>query len=329
MDHVIQGLAPNTHNQKHTATTPRRETTMQGQWNLWGPVNNIVGVFRGSALSATLFVIYLDDMTQDHQSLNDSMHLPRRYCIQPREEIHTQQLIQYIARTTKPETTTQPEKPATETTMQEPQTQETLERADAYVYADDTNLVAEQDTAPQIAQKLENYSTVTESRHVGINWGKVEIIARKKEHATPKAGLPHPFNKAMTKTPGKALGKIIDVNLTNGKAIKARIHKARQSWQLLRKKLFANKTLKIRTKTLLWNAIVRSTLTYGIQTLDLTEQDKKGLGGFTFYCLRQIQDIHWANKSRKPQSEPTHRTWATHDNVMDKQVKTQTCPDAN
>ena len=108
------------------------------------------------------------------------MHLPRRHIIQPREEIHTPQLIQYIARTTKPETTTQPEKPDTEKTTQEPQMQETLERADEYIYADDTNLVAEQDATPQIAQKLENYSTVTKSRNVGINWDKVEIISRKK-----------------------------------------------------------------------------------------------------------------------------------------------------
>ena len=71
------------------------------------PVINNVGVFQGSALSALLFIIYLDDITQDHQILNDRMHRPRRYFLQPKEAARAKQLIQYIARTTKPETATQ------------------------------------------------------------------------------------------------------------------------------------------------------------------------------------------------------------------------------
>ena len=68
---------------------------------------------------------------------------------------------------------------------------------------------------------------------------------------------------------------------------------------------------------MLRNAIVRSTLTYGIQTLDLTEQGKQRMDGFAFYCLRQIQDIYWSQKPQKPQSkslyiqmqQPTTASW--------------------
>ena len=58
-------------------------------------------VFRGSALSALLFTVYLDAVLPDLQSLNDQMHLPRRYSIQPRGGwggIHTQQFLISIAR---------------------------------------------------------------------------------------------------------------------------------------------------------------------------------------------------------------------------------------
>ena len=72
------------------------------------------------------------------------------------------------------------------------------------------------------------------------------------------------------------------------------------------KENFRRYNAKNRTKLTIRNAIVRSTLTYGIQTLDLTEQDNRRMGGFTFYCLRQIHDIHWSRKSQKPQSENLH-----------------------
>ena len=114
---------------------------------------------------------------QDYRSLNGKMCLPKRYCAQPKADMRAKQLLQYIAGPTKPETNAPSEETKAGTTAPDPHT---LERSDAYVYADDTNLVTEQDTTPQVAQKLENYSDVTDSRNVGINWEKAEIIARKK-----------------------------------------------------------------------------------------------------------------------------------------------------
>ena len=61
--------------------------------------------------------------------------------------------------------------------MQDYTEQETALRADEVIYADDANMITEQDTVPQISKKLLNYSVVTHSRYVNINWDKVDIIA--------------------------------------------------------------------------------------------------------------------------------------------------------
>jgi len=47
---------------------------------------NNVGVFRGSAISALLFIIYLDDMMQDLQALNHKNELPMRIRTQRQPE---------------------------------------------------------------------------------------------------------------------------------------------------------------------------------------------------------------------------------------------------
>ena len=72
-----------------------------------GPIRSKVGASQGYALSALLFKIYLEDMIQDHQSLNGQMQLPKRYSAQPKEEIRTNQLLAYIARKANPETEAQ------------------------------------------------------------------------------------------------------------------------------------------------------------------------------------------------------------------------------
>jgi len=116
--------------------------------------------------------------------------------------------------------------------------QETKAREDEVIYADDTDVIAEQDTITQISQKLVNYSTVSFSRDVNINWGKVGIIARTKGHGELIAGLPHPFSKAIMGTTGNAIGEEIDIDLPSCEAIKERLHKERQSWDITRGNFF-------------------------------------------------------------------------------------------
>ena len=67
------------------------------------PVRNNVGVAQGSPLSAILLVIYIDDMTQDRQSMNDQTQLPKRCSIRPKEEKRANQLLEQIAGPTESE----------------------------------------------------------------------------------------------------------------------------------------------------------------------------------------------------------------------------------
>ena len=65
------------------------------------PITNNVGVFQGSAISALLFIIYLDDVMQDYQAMNDNAQLPRRPTIQPSLQMHIQNITNHIRQTTR------------------------------------------------------------------------------------------------------------------------------------------------------------------------------------------------------------------------------------
>ena len=95
-------------------------------------------------------------MMQDRQSLNDQMQLPKRYGTQPKEEVRTNQPLAYIARITKPETEIITTDTLAKITMQDPTEPETTSRTDEVIYADDANVITEQDTVPQISRKLQN-----------------------------------------------------------------------------------------------------------------------------------------------------------------------------
>jgi len=61
---------------------------------------NNVGVFQGSAISALLFIIYLDDMMEDCQSLNHQNELPTRMTIQRTPDAGTTHLVEQLQRKT-------------------------------------------------------------------------------------------------------------------------------------------------------------------------------------------------------------------------------------
>ena len=132
-----------------------------------------VGVFQGSALIALLFTIYLADMTQCYNALNDKAGAPQRYHTQPLGEMHTRQLPNTIQKKDDPyavhDSTGQDQERTTES-------EETKMRGDEIIYADDAHIIPEHDSVEQIILRLQNYDLVTHKRNVGINWGKVHII---------------------------------------------------------------------------------------------------------------------------------------------------------
>lgn len=58
---------------KHTALKAKCERQLSE------PVATNIGAFQGAPLSALLFIIYLDDMMDDYQALNDAAKIPNRY----------------------------------------------------------------------------------------------------------------------------------------------------------------------------------------------------------------------------------------------------------
>ena len=120
------------------------------------PIRNNVGVSQESAISALLFVIYLDDAMQDRRSLNGQMQLPKRYSAQPKGEVRTNHRLTYIARKQSRKQKQPPLTRQQKTTMHDITEQETTARTDEVIYADDTNMITEHDATPQISKKIQN-----------------------------------------------------------------------------------------------------------------------------------------------------------------------------
>ena len=114
------------------------------------------------------------------------------------------------------------------------------------------------------------------------------------------------MQKIKITTNGIALGKTIDITQKGNKAATTRIKKARNAWNILRKRLLNKANLKTRIKTLLWNALIRSTLAYALQTQELSEKDKKRTDSFTFSCMRHLKNQHWIHESQRPNRLDTY-----------------------
>ena len=112
------------------------------------PIQNNVGVFQGSALSAILFIIYLDDMVQDYQARNDQQ-LPQRTSIQTSPATHTNNLIQQVNDEQKsPKTAKHGTQHNAENMQNNTRNKEhgKTAREDEIIYADDTNIITKHGT---------------------------------------------------------------------------------------------------------------------------------------------------------------------------------------
>ena len=77
------------------------------------------------------------------------------------------------------------------------------------------------------------------------------------------------------------------MHLKQTEAVKNRLQKAQETWRLTKWKLFQNRTLPEKLRIRLWNAIVRSTLTYSLQTQELTPAQQDRINSFAQKCLRK------------------------------------------
>ena len=59
---------------------------------------------------------------------------------------------------------------------------------------------------------------------------------------------------------------MINVNKNQKKPTQHRLQKAKQIWGRARKKSPPNQKLQVKTRIMIWNALIRSTLTYALRT---------------------------------------------------------------
>jgi len=167
---------------------------------------NNVGVFRGSEISALMFVIYLDDMMEDCEALNHQARLATRKTIQRDPQTGTEALLQHIQTNNDKETTEQlktihrKNKKSTQNRKrkcqmhhdsppdsekltihnekcaknpeekQKPTTTNTsMYKEDYAIYADDANLFLHKEETKQTITRLTNYSLITKTRKCKYN----------------------------------------------------------------------------------------------------------------------------------------------------------------
>jgi len=161
----------------------------------------------------------------------------------------------------------------------------------------------------QTITRLKNYSDVTTTRQLRIKWEKVQLLTRQTKKQINQL-YPQPYGQIKSNRAGIALGKYIHMHGAQTKAVQHRLQKAKQTWGIARKRLSQNRNIPTKLRIQLWNALIRSTLTYALQTQELTAPLENKLNAFTQKCMRQITEKTWY-----AQTQPTkqnHKTARTH-----------------
>ena len=96
MDNAIQERTTARNHHPNSGRTPKTTLSAKHQGKYGKPEINNVGVFQSSAIIDLLFIIYLEDMMEDYQSLNRQAELPTSKELRRTHQINTQKLLQEI-----------------------------------------------------------------------------------------------------------------------------------------------------------------------------------------------------------------------------------------
>ena len=91
------------------------------------------------------------------------------------------------------------------------------------------------------------------------------------------AGFKEPFHEVKCVRNERILGRQVDANPHAQTPVKQRVKFGNAIFTQLKHPIFLNKKYTIKTKLLLWNAIIRSLMTYGLNVHKLSEAEKKCL----------------------------------------------------
>ena len=170
-------------------------------------------------------------------------------------------------------------------------TKTTLELIRELLFADDAALTAHTEAALQ--RLMDCLASACELFQLTISIKKTEVLAQGVT-TPPKITL----NGNILNTVDKFvyLGSTISSTLSLEDELKARIGKAATAFGKLMKRAWENRKLTKRTKILIYQTCVLSTLLYGSEAWTLYADQERKLNGFHMRCLRKILRIDWKDK---------------------------------
>ena len=160
------------------------------------------------------------------------------------------------------------------------------------LYADDA--ASPTLTPVELQQTVNCYKNACERFGLTINVQKTKVLAQ----PSPGTSLPH-FNISISDTPLEQvdhfsyLGSLLSVHGNCGQDVEKRIGAAHAAFGRLSHRVFLNKDLTVKTKLMVYQAVVISTLLYGCETWTLYRHDFRKLERFHQQKLRSILRIKW------------------------------------
>ena len=159
-------------------------------------------------------------------------------------------------------------------------------------YADDCGLVS--DTAENLQETLNTYAWAYRSLGLNINIAKTKIMTTPNIAEQP---VIHIANENLEYVENfNYLGSIVNTKANIDDEIKNRANSASAAFWKLRKRVFDNHDLSVKTKAAVYRAIVIPTLTYGCETWTPYRRHLKSLNQIQQRHLRQFMHVKWYHK---------------------------------
>ena len=140
---------------------------------------------------------------------------------------------------------------------------------------------------------MDNLARACDLFYLTISHKKTEILDQKTD-STPRITLQG--NVLNTVDKFVYLGSTISSTLSLEEELNSRIGKAATAFGKLRQRALENNKLTTKTKILIYQACVLSSLLYGSETWTLYAGQEKRLNSFHMRCLRKILGIKWQDK---------------------------------
>ena len=159
------------------------------------------------------------------------------------------------------------------------------------LFADDAAIVAH--SGETLQSLINNLDRACDVFSLSINVNKTVVLSQGPSSTTNISLKNCPLR---TVESFNYLGSTITSMLSLEEEINIRLGKASTTFGRLTKRVWKNKKLTLRTKILIYQACVLSTLLYGAETWTIYARQEKKLQGFHMRSLRRIMNIKWQEK---------------------------------